>query len=245
MAIDNKKMSEFAVYESLKQTDFIPVLSDEGGGKFDNKRIQALKVKGDKGEKGDKGDTGDTGPKGADGNTGPQGDRGLSGVQGAAGDKGEKGDKGDKGDKGETGEAGSVSSIPDGTESSPGIKFASGGGFYKASDVVRTSGHFATPLTVKNATAKYILTSADAGKTVVLKNGGIGVDLVANQLDPGESVVFINDTNLKQVISPGTGVTARLAAEASPGNIEMDGYGVATILCISSNKFVVLGGGLS
>ena len=49
MAINNKKMSEFAVYETLKQTDFIPVLSDEGEGKFDNKRIQALKVKGDQG----------------------------------------------------------------------------------------------------------------------------------------------------------------------------------------------------
>ena len=236
MAIDNKKMSEFAVYETLKQTDFIPVLSDEGGGKFDNKRIQALKVKGDQGPSGD---------DGAPGAQGPKGEKGDKGDTGSAGAAGSKGDKGEKGDKGDTGPAGSVASIPDGTESSPGIKFASGGGFYKDSDVVRTSGHFATPLTIKNATSRYTLAKGDAGKTIVLKSGGIGVYLIADQLNPGESVVFVNDTTLKQVISPRSGVVARLAGAAASGNIEMDGYGVATILCISNNEFVVLGGGLS
>ena len=214
----------------------------EKGDKGDTGSAGDAGSKGDKGEKGDKGDDGDKGEKGDGGSAGANGAKGDKGDDGAKGDKGETGDKGDKGD---TGAAGSIASILNGTESNPGIKFASGGGFYKDSNVVRTSGHFATPLTIKNATSRYTLAKGDAGKTVVLKNGGIGVYIVADQLYPGESVVFVNDTSLKQVISPRTGVQARLAGAAETGNIEMDGYGVATILCVATNKFVVLGGGLS
>lgn len=183
------------------------------------------------------------------GTRGPQGEKGdpggPQGPQGATGPTGAKGETGAKGDQGPEGPAGNISAIADGTASSPSIKFTSGGGFYKAAGVINTSGHFASPLTVKSTDSKYTLAAADAGKTIILTNGGIGAEIVADQFGPGQSIVIVNTTTNKQVITQKAGTTIRLAGEAGTGNIEMDGYGVATVLCTESNKFVVLGGGLS
>ena len=194
------------------------------------------------GPKGDAGPKGDTGAKGETGSKGDQGPEGPAGAKGATGDTGSKGDEGPAG---QTGPAGNTSAIPDGTASSPSIKFTSGGGFYKAAGVINTSGHFASPLTVKSQDSRYTLAAADAGKTIILANGGIGVEIVADQFGPGQSIIIVNTTTNKQVITQKAGTTIRLAGEAGTGNIEMDGYGVATVLCTESNKFVVLGGGLS
>ena len=81
---------------------------------------------------------------------------------------------------------------------------------------------------------------------VVLTSGGIGVTVAANQLAAGQSIVIYNNTANKQVISTTSGVTLRLAGEADESStIEMDGYGLATLVCFQTNKFLILGGGLS
>jgi hypothetical protein len=58
-------------------------------------------------------------------------------------------------------------------------------------------------------------------------------------------VVIFNDSGSNQTITSGIGITMYLAGTASTGDRTILQRGLATILCISDNRFVVSGAGLT
>ena len=92
-------------------------------------------------------------------------------------------------------------------------------------------------------TAAYTLVIGDAGKHISITTGGVTVP--ASVFSVGDAVSIYNDSASDQTITQGTSVTLRIAGEATTGNKTLAGYGLATVLCVASNTFVVAGGGLS
>ena len=85
----------------------------------------------------------------------------------------------------------------------------------------------------------YALLATDAGKHISITTGGITVN--QNIFAIGDAVSIFNNSGSSQTITQGTGVTLRLVGTATTGNRTLAQYGLATILCVASNVFVVIG----
>jgi hypothetical protein len=92
-------------------------------------------------------------------------------------------------------------------------------------------------------TSAYTLVIGDVGKFIDITTGGVTVP--QNIFSAGDVVTIYNDSSSDQTITEGTGVTLRLAGTATDGNRTLAQRGVATILCVASNEFVINGGGLT
>ena len=88
----------------------------------------------------------------------------------------------------------------------------------------------------------YTLVKSDAGKHI---NAGGNVTVNASIFDIGDAISVFNDTGGDITIIQGTSVTLRLVADTSTGTRTLASYGLACILCVGSNEFVVSGGGIS
>jgi hypothetical protein len=71
------------------------------------------------------------------------------------------------------------------------------------------------------------------------------VTIPQNVFSVGDAISIYNNSNSSQTITQGSGVTLRQAGTANTGNRTLAQYGVATVLCVASNVFVISGGGLS
>lgn len=108
-------------------------------------------------------------------------------------------------------------------------------GVYDSSDNLRS-----IPVSAKSTS--YVLTSSDNGKTVST-NAGVTVNgavLTTNQI-----FTVFNNSSANITITIGTGGTMYQAGTANTGNRTLQQYGVATILMVASNTFVISGAGLS
>jgi len=92
-------------------------------------------------------------------------------------------------------------------------------------------------------TASYTLVASDNGKYISTTTGGIIVP--SGIFSAGQLISVYNNSSSNQTITAGGGVTLRLVGTATTGNRTLSGYGLATILCVGSNIFVVTGGGVS
>jgi hypothetical protein len=92
-------------------------------------------------------------------------------------------------------------------------------------------------------TASYTLVASDNGKYISTTTGGIIVP--PSIFTAGQVVSVYNNSGSNQTITAGGGVTLRLVGTATTGNRTLSNYGLATILCVGSNVFVVTGGGVS
>jgi hypothetical protein len=92
-------------------------------------------------------------------------------------------------------------------------------------------------------TSAYILVIGDVGKFIDITTGGVTVP--QNIFSAGDVVTIYNDSASSQTITQGAGVTLRLVGSATTGNRTLAQRGVATILCVASNEFVINGGGLT
>lgn len=92
-------------------------------------------------------------------------------------------------------------------------------------------------------TASYTLVASDNGKYISTTTGGIIVPPAI--FSAGQLVSVYNNSGSNQTITAGGGVTLRLVGTATTGNRTLSNYGLATILCVGSNVFVVTGGGVS
>jgi hypothetical protein len=92
-------------------------------------------------------------------------------------------------------------------------------------------------------TASYTLVVGDNGKYISITTGGVIVP--PSIFSVGQVVSVYNNSGSSQTITGGTGVTLRLVGTATTGNRTISNYGLATILCVASNVFVVTGGGVS
>lgn len=110
------------------------------------------------------------------------------------------------------------------------------GGISDAAGSLRT-------LPQSSKTSAYTLAATDTGKHISITTGGITVP--ASIFSAGDIVTIYNNSNSSQTITQGSSVTLRQAGTATTGNRTLAQYGVATVLCVASNTFVISGSGLS
>jgi len=92
-------------------------------------------------------------------------------------------------------------------------------------------------------TAAYVLVAADVGKHISITTGGVTVP--ASIFSIGDNVTIFNNSTSNQTITQGAGVTLRSGGSTATGNRTLAGYGVATVLCVAADIFVITGTGLT
>lgn len=97
---------------------------------------------------------------------------------------------------------------------------------------------------VNNAqTGAYILAATDNGELINITTGGVTVN--SGIFSAGNNITIYNNSASSQTITQGAGVTLRLAGTATTGNRTLSQRGIATIVCVAANEFVISGSGLS
>jgi hypothetical protein len=89
----------------------------------------------------------------------------------------------------------------------------------------------------------YTLLLTDAGKHISISTGGVTVPSAV--FDVGDAITVYNNSGSSQAITQGASVTLRQAGTTNTGNRALAPYGIATLLCVASNTFVVSGAGLT
>ena len=92
-------------------------------------------------------------------------------------------------------------------------------------------------------TSSYTLVIGDSGKHISITTGGVTIPPAV--FSAGDTSSIYNNSGSTQIITQGSGVTLRYAGSASTGNRSLLQYGIATVLCVSSNNFVISGTGLN
>lgn len=92
-------------------------------------------------------------------------------------------------------------------------------------------------------TSAYLLDITDLGKHISITTGGVTVP--ASVFSAGDIVTIYNNSASGQTITQGASVTLRLAGTATTGNRTLAQRGIANILCVASNEFVVSGDGVT
>ena len=92
-------------------------------------------------------------------------------------------------------------------------------------------------------TSSYTLVIGDVGKHISITTGGVTVP--ASVFSAGDLVSIYNNSGSNQTITQGASVTLRNAGTSSTGNRTLAQYEICTVLCVSSNVFVISGAGLS
>lgn len=106
-------------------------------------------------------------------------------------------------------------------------------------------GSFGPPTTPQNVqSSPYTLSASDNGKYIDLASTGLSIT-TATAMTAGQNAMVYNNTVNNQTITQGAGVTLRYAGTSSTGNRTLAQYGLATILCVDTNVYVITGAGLS
>lgn len=98
-------------------------------------------------------------------------------------------------------------------------------------------------LQILNRTAAYVVSVGDAGRVIAITSGG--VTLNQNVFSADDAFSIYNNSASTQTITQGTSVTMYLVGTATTGNRTLAQRGLATVLCVAPNTFVISGGGLS
>ena len=138
--------------------------------------------------------------------------------------------------------------VDDGTSSQWIEVVASGGIGYtgytgSASTVIGYTGSQPATMALNSQTAAYTLQGTDDSKLVSITTGGILVPI--NVFVAGQTVTIFNNSIYTQTITQGTGVTMYFVGTVNTGNRSLAPHGLATIVCVDNNTFVITGGGLS
>lgn len=118
----------------------------------------------------------------------------------------------------------------------------SGGSIAAGTTVSDVSGNI-REVPANSQTSSYTLQASDNGKYISITTGGVIVP--PSIFSVGQVVSIYNNSGSSQTISAGGGVTLRLVGTSTTGNRTLSSYGLATVLCVASNTFVVTGGGVS
>jgi hypothetical protein len=96
---------------------------------------------------------------------------------------------------------------------------------------------------VQNSKAtSYSLLATDAGKHIYTDSG---VTVPSGVFSVGQAVSIVNNSTSSITITQGGSVTMYLAGTSTTGNRTLAQKGLATVLCVASNTFIIVGGGLS
>ena len=195
--------------------------------------------------------TGSVGFVGSQGDAGPAG--GYTGSSGGPGYSGSIGDIGYVGSSGYTGSSGAYAAVGF-TGSIGGIGYSGSLGYTGSSGAYAAvgftgslgyTGSAGTTIPVVQKTASYTLQLSDNGGIISITTGGVTVP--ANIFSAGMNISIYNKSPSTQNITQGTSVTMYLAGASNitTGNRTLNPYGIATIICIESNSFVITGAGLN
>ena len=88
-------------------------------------------------------------------------------------------------------------------------------------------------------TSAYTLVASDNGKHISITTGGVTVP--SGVFSAGNIVTVYNNSSSSQTITQGASVTLREAGTANTGNRILGQRGLATILCVANNEFVITG----
>ena len=96
---------------------------------------------------------------------------------------------------------------------------------------------------INSQSASYTIVTSDNGKTISITTGGVIVD--ATGITSGQIFSIFNNSNTNQTITQSANSTMYLAGTNTTGNRTLTQYGVATVMCVAANTFVISGAGLS
>ena len=102
--------------------------------------------------------------------------------------------------------------------------------------------HIGPDFSSTTKSSNYTLTASDIG-TLVQTNATVAVN--QNIFTAGNATTIYNNSASNIIIDQGTNVTLYLAGTATTGSRTLAQKGVATVLCVASNAFVVSGSGLT
>jgi len=91
-------------------------------------------------------------------------------------------------------------------------------------------------------TAAYTLIATDNGKHISITTGGVTVP--ASVFSVGNAVTIFNNSAAAQTITQGASVTLYNGSDGTSGNRTLGARGIATVLCVATNTFVITGAGL-
>jgi hypothetical protein len=98
-------------------------------------------------------------------------------------------------------------------------------------------------VTQTGATGAYTAASTDNGKFIDITTGGVTI-ATTTAMTAGQNFVIYNNSSSSQTITQGSGVTLRFAGTGETGNRTIPQYGLATVLCVASNTYVISGPGM-
>ena len=93
-----------------------------------------------------------------------------------------------------------------------------------------------------NKTSNYTLVAGD-DQRLITTNSDITVP--QNVFSSGDAITIFNSANANHDIFQGSGTTLRLGGTGTTGDRTLASKGIATIVCVASNEFVITGAGLS
>lgn len=96
---------------------------------------------------------------------------------------------------------------------------------------------------VDNKTAGYVLTINDTGKLISITTGGVWLPNAV--FTSGDNITIYNNSASDQTITANSSVTMYLVGTATTGNRTISQRGLASIICVAANTFVITGGGIT
>ena len=93
--------------------------------------------------------------------------------------------------------------------------------------------------------ATYTLVAGDAGKLVREATNGANITIPQNVFAAGDMISIFNVSGGDNTITQGTGTTLYNTGDGATGNRTLAAKGVCTIVCTSTNEFIISGSGLS
>lgn len=105
------------------------------------------------------------------------------------------------------------------------------------------TGSAGTTIPVTAQSAAYTLQASDNGGLISITTGGVTVP--SGIFTAGMNVTIYNNSVSTQTITQSGLVTIYLAGTSNTGNRTLSQYGLARIICVSSNTFVISGNGLT
>ena len=93
--------------------------------------------------------------------------------------------------------------------------------------------------------ATYTLVASDAGKLIREATNGANITIPQNVFAAGDMISIFNISGGDNTITQGSGTTLYNTADGATGNRTLAAKGVCTIVCTSTNEFIISGSGLS
>ena len=93
--------------------------------------------------------------------------------------------------------------------------------------------------------ATYTLVASDAGKLIREATNGANITIPQNLFAAGDMISIFNASSGDNTITQGTGTTLYNTADGASGNRTLATKGVCTIVCTSTNEFIISGSQIS